>query len=143
MRKTNKYNEKKYKFKFRTMTHEEYGTWNADFFSREERWNVNLSSIQTELIKEAAKCRRFSSDLLYIWPNVDKKLRDHDFNGDDFIFAFRPDGVDSRLDYETKTEEPEMYGQKIYFSAYLLRINRINEEDIQIQFGQLDSTAVL
>lgn len=56
--------------------------------------NINMSSIWTELIKEAAKCDSYSSDVLIDIDAVREKLasgKPEDFT---YYFGFRDNGVD-------------------------------------------------
>ena len=56
--------------------------------------NINMSSIWTALIKEAAKCDSYASDVLIDIDTVRMKLKSD--NTDDFTqyFVFRTNGVD-------------------------------------------------
>lgn len=56
--------------------------------------NINMSSIWTALIKEAAKCESYASDVLIDIDTVRMKLKSD--NTDDFTqyFGFRTNGVD-------------------------------------------------
>ena len=46
----------------------ESGFWSDSW----HKWDINYSSILTLLIKEAAKCKRYSSDLFIDWRSIDQ-----------------------------------------------------------------------
>lgn len=67
--------------------------------------NINMSSIYTALIKEAARCDNYASDILYEIANIDNAIRNLNKEEDSIIFGFRDMGVDhynfikSRIEY--------------------------------------------
>lgn len=56
--------------------------------------SINMSSIYTALIKEAAKCNRWSSDILVEIKNISNAIKDISKEEHIIIFGFREDGVD-------------------------------------------------
>lgn len=90
---------------------EEIGTWST--FSN--KWDINYSSILTELIYNAGRwCERFASDLFISWKTVENYLenkKDNSPESKSFLFGFRQSGVDhdtfilSRFNQNEYTEE--------------------------------------
>ena len=74
----------------KTSIMEASGQYNA----RLHKWDVNLSSILTFLIKEAAKCNSYSSDLFITWNGVEKSLYTELQGEQQFFFGFREMGED-------------------------------------------------
>lgn len=68
---------------------------------------LNLSGIWNLLIKEAAKCESFASDLLYDYETVQKNLEDIQHGGSDGFekwFGFRDYGVDGNSFVKSRIE---------------------------------------
>lgn len=98
--------------------------------------SCNYSSVATRLIKEAAKCERYSSDFLIDWENIMTQLKiitqlkienSTDFNltkPKNYYFGFRDCGVDGKHSIECKFDNPSIYGTKseIYFSIYIVSL---------------------
>jgi hypothetical protein len=66
----------------------ETGRWNK------EKWSINYSDILSTLIKEAAKCEKYASDLFIDWLSLNKRLEDREYTGENMLFGFRDMGVD-------------------------------------------------
>ena len=84
--------------------------------------SINLSEIYTLLIKKAAECEAFSSDILYDFEEIKKALVNGEFE-DIIVFGFRDMGVDSAaLTYEKLVrEDPELK------SLYILFLDKLGE----------------
>lgn len=67
--------------------------------------SINMSSIYTALIKEAAKCENYASDVLYDIKHVEEELYENMKETSNVFFGFRDMGVDhkeyikSRIEY--------------------------------------------
>lgn len=66
-----------------------------------EKWmcrsaNINTSGIRTALIKEAAKCEHYASDIFILWNMIEERMESENFAGETFLFGFRDDGVDDK-----------------------------------------------
>ena len=63
-------------------------------YGNEGRMDANLSDIFTELIKQAARCNRYSSDIIYDIGSINDAMEK--WNGEKtlFVMGFRRDGVD-------------------------------------------------
>ena len=83
---------------------------NAKGFWYKDHYDINLSSIYTELIKQAAKCESYSSDILYDIKEIEKYLHEYSNKKITKLFGFRDCGVDSNLLIEAVIEmnEPSM-----------------------------------
>ena len=58
--------------------------------------NINMSSIYTALIKEAAKCDNYASDVLYDIKHVEEELYENMKETSNVFFGFRDMGVDHK-----------------------------------------------
>ena len=99
--------------------HEESNTW--DNYSKE--WNVNYSSILSVLIKEAAKCEFYSSDLFIYWIDIEKSL--HEMKEGDkkyYTFGFRNNGVDGNTFVNARIRCKQQY-----FSIYVLTMEVVDK----------------
>lgn len=85
--------------------YESTGRWSDTF----EQFNVNTSDILTHLIKEAAKCDRFSSDLFIDWNHVDDDLKNRCLESKQYLIGFRDMGVDHKSFIEARGIDSEVY----------------------------------
>ena len=60
------------------------------------RVSINMSSIYTALIKEAAKCENYASDVLYDIKHVEEELYENMKETSNIFFGFRDMGVDHK-----------------------------------------------
>lgn len=89
---------------------------------------ANLSSEYTALIKEAARCNRYSNDLIYDIEAINHALETFDPDNDLPVFAigFRKDGVDgngfimSSVSNDGRGSLYDIY--KLYFAVYFVEI---------------------
>lgn len=63
-------------------------------YSGQLKWSDNVSSILTKLIKEAALCEAYSSDLFISWKEVEEYMKKPVLTPKIFLFGFRETGVD-------------------------------------------------
>lgn len=77
----------------RTSIMETSGEWNTTL----HKWDVSLSSILIFLIKEAAKCVSFLSDLFISWRDVEDSLDIELYRERQFFFGFWNLGIDNLL----------------------------------------------
>ena len=94
-------------------------------YSADKRMEVNLFSEFTELIKQAARCNRYASDLIYDINSVNDAMETWTGEKTLFAFGFRRDGVDgnsfvlSRVNNECKN----IYDiHKLYFAIYFIEV---------------------
>lgn len=86
------------------------GRWEHDIFGQ-SCWNINTSSILTQLIQDAGKyCEDFASDLFIQWKvDVDDHLIDRDWKGGEFGYGFREYGVDHNEWIKNHKNNPYYY----------------------------------
>lgn len=86
-----------------------HGTWNVPIFDTEPQWNLNYSDILTRLIQYAGRyCESYASDLFIHWKEIEKKLKDRNYQGEKLILGFREMGVDSN-DWVIKNLNENLY----------------------------------
>ena len=85
--------------------------------------SVNMSSIYTKLIKDAARCNAYSSDILISVAALNEKLRSFNARTEwtPEIFGFRKMGVDHRSFVEARCEKPGDAYQE-YFALYSIDV---------------------
>ena len=87
--------------------------------SREEIADINWSSIATLLIKEAAQCTSYSSDILYDMNKVEDALKKG--TNSSFMFGFRDKGVDHKEFVSVRLED-QLTMANVYRKLYKLDI---------------------
>lgn len=103
--------------------YKESNTWDNCY----NEWSVNYSSILTTLIKEAAKCEGYSSDLFIVWEyNVMNKLKNM-IGGEKeyYFFGFRKYGVDGNGFCNSILRNSD--GE--YFSIYVVKMEIVERND--------------
>lgn len=90
--------------------------------------NLNLSDIFCPLVKDAARCNSYQSDIYYDMVNIHKRLKEYK-EGDEFEpiwVGFRKHGVDGTGYVLARTEEPSMYGstEHNYFALYSITLKK-------------------
>lgn len=82
-------------------------------YAEPTRTNINTSTIYTMLIKEAAKCEYYASDIVYDIDRINRTLKDDNFLSDNkpivFYFGFRSHGVDHESFIESRGWNSEEY----------------------------------
>lgn len=93
--------------------------------------NANMSSIWTALIKEAARCNRYSSDILIDIRSIENKMKGREIaDGDKWYFGFRKDGVDHAAFIETRLDNGNnLY--RDYFALYMLEAKEGEYSDME------------
>lgn len=112
---------------------EAYRSISCGSFYHGGKLDINLSSEYTQLIREAARCNRFASDVIYDINAMNRALETFNPENDLPIvaFGFRKDGVDgnsfiiSRLNNEHGGNVNGCY--KEYFAIYFMEV--VEEED--------------
>lgn len=104
-----------------------------------KRWNVNLSSILTFLIKEAAKCASFSSDLFIIWQGVEESLNIESYGKQQFFFGFREMGVDHLAFIDCKYNPEITWINPDYRVIYMLEGTQ-SDDDITFTLYKIEVT---
>lgn len=99
-------------------------------YAIEFKMEANLSSEFSELIRQAARCNRYGSDLIYDINNVNDAMETWEGERKLFVFGFRRDGVDgnsfvlSRINNECKS----IYDiHKLYFAIYFMEVVKYRE----------------
>lgn len=92
--------------------------------------DINLSSAFTTMIKEAARCNRYSSDVIYDIQAINNRLETFNYNNENsyepIVIAFRKDGVDgngfilSRVSDASANAQYSIHFPKDYFSMFSL-----------------------
>lgn len=90
---------------------------------------VNLSDAYTRLIKDAARCSRFSDDLLFETTKIKNKI--DNFDGNEFLtlIGFRKDGVDDSAFVLLRCQRDYYEVYKEYFAFYSFEIRPDNPEN--------------
>lgn len=94
---------------------------------RSGKYGINLSSEISFLIKEAAKCDYYASDLIY---NIQSLMEAVEAGNEHFEwFGFRDMGVDHYAFIKSRVGDPVMYGtiDKNYRSIYLVTVHKWTE----------------
>lgn len=114
-----------------------HGQWYMGFLSENEQWEINYSSILTQLIQYAGRfCESFASDLFIIWKYcVENKLKDHDLKSYSITFGFREMGVDHELSYdlERQTVTKNVKNNSYYYRKIAILNIIIDKEDITME----------
>lgn len=86
------------------------GTWQCDLFG-EVCWNINYSSILTQLIQDAGRwCKFYASDLFIMWNcSIEKHMKDPTWEGGVYKFGFRESGVDNDFQISRNLENVHYY----------------------------------
>lgn len=94
-------------------------------YAMEFKMDSNLSSEFSELIRQAARCNRYGSDLIYDINNVNDAMETWTGEKKLFVFGFRRDGVDgnsfvlSRVNNECENIHNI---HKLYFAIYFMEV---------------------
>ena len=101
------------------------GRWQRDIFG-ELCWDINCSSILTQLIQDAGRwCEQYASDLFISWNcDIEKHLKDRDWEGGTFRYGFREMGVDH--------DEWVKINEKNHYYYRKIRTLKITIEDDEI-----------
>lgn len=83
------------------------------------RHELNWSSIQTRLIREAVVCSHWASDIIITINHIQSVLDEGDFTEKEFLIGFREFGVDGTSYVNARLESPEVYGNP-YFKIFKL-----------------------
>ena len=83
------------------------------------RHELNWSSIQTRLIREAVVCSHWASDIIITINSIQSVLDEGNFTEKEFLIGFRELGVDGTSYVNARLESPEMYGNP-YFKIFKL-----------------------
>lgn len=83
------------------------------------RHELNWSSIQTRLIREAVVCSHWASDIIITINSIQSALDEGNFTEKEFLIGFRELGVDGTSYVNARLESPEVYGNP-YFKIFKL-----------------------
>ena len=86
---------------------------------------LNYSSIATKLIKCAAECKSYSSDMLITWAGIQRLIDNPESGNYEFWFGFREMGVDCKSFIENRISSAAMYGvdENFYRKIYKVQVN--------------------
>ena len=104
------------------------------------KWDINLSSILDILIKEAAKCVRYASDLFISWKQVEESLcvETETYPTKRFFFGFRDMGVD-HLAYINSKYDPDNIGiSPDYRCIYMLKGELDDESEFRFTLFKIE-----
>lgn len=112
------------------------GEWRNPIFEREMSWDINYSSILTQLIQWAGRyTESYASDLYIIWKYcVDQKLKDPNLESFSLMFGFREMGVDH--DIVGDTEREAVIEKNLKQSHYYYR--KVARLDIKIDGNKIE-----
>ena len=103
------------------------------------KWDVNLSSILDILIKEAAKCTRYASDLFISWEQVEELLKKEQLIfPKKFFFGFRDMGVDHLAYIQAKYDPKNIGITPDYRCIYMLQGKFENEYSISFTLYEIE-----
>ena len=102
------------------------------------RINYNTSSFCTKLIKEAARCNAYSSDVVYNINGMTEAMRNFDPKADPVIiwFGFRRHGVDHDSYILSKIGEDVYNVYHDYFALYSVKIEAESPGYVDITFNE-------
>lgn len=92
----------------------------AQYSSYSKQVEVNMSTIYTQLIREAARCNRYASDLVYDIESINEMFKTSNF--ETRIIAFRKDGVDENNFVKSGTDGDTNNIYKMYFAIYFIKV---------------------
>lgn len=94
-------------------------------YSQEKKLSCNMSAIYSEFIKQAARCNRYNSDVIYDIQTINDAMET--WTGEKTLFAigFRRDGVDGNSYIQSRLENDcrnvwDIY--KYYFALYFVEV---------------------
>lgn len=87
------------------------GRWEVPIFESRPAWNVNYSSILTQLIQDAGRYTEdYASDLFILWSYlIERELNNPNWQGGTYMFGFRECGVDKKETIEYQIQYPYYY----------------------------------
>ena len=94
-------------------------------YSQEKKLSCNMSAIYSEFIKQAARCNRYNSDVIYDIQTINAAMEV--WTGEKTLFAigFRRDGVDGNSFIQSRLENDcrNVWDiHKCYFALYFVEI---------------------
>ena len=111
----------------------------GDYNEHSHKWDVNLSSILDILIKEAAKCTRYASDLFISWEQVEELLKKEQLIfPKKFFFGFRDMGVDHLAYIQAKYDPRNIGITPDYRCIYMLQGKFENEYSISFTLYEIE-----
>ena len=108
----------------------EQGIWNG------KTYNVSTSGIFTILIKEAAECEHYSSDILVDINAINRILDVNESEITDYYIGFRSMGVDNREQIIYRRD------REVYRCIYLLRFEK-TRNDLKLTLFKLKEREVI
>lgn len=90
-------------------------------------YGVNMSGIITKLIKLAAKCEAFSSDIMYDLAELVSAEKEGNYVSGDYWFGFRDMGVDHEAFIRCRLGD-HCYGDHPYWAIWKLNIDVVDDD---------------
>jgi len=113
--------------------------------------DVNISTSFSAIIKEAAKCNSYNSDVFYDLLSINNRLENFDFNNEEhyspFLIGFRKMGVDGNAFVCTKVEEKSkkwthaVIFPEEYFSVFVVTFKK-SEQWADMGYIEINVTGV-
>lgn len=100
--------------------------------------SVNISDIFTRLIKDAARCNSYSSDVFYDLQKIEETIRNYrNFAEVEPIFVgFRRHGVDGNLFILSRIEGDPYAVHNLYFALYSLTVEQNEHGWAEVVFNE-------
>lgn len=120
-----------------TTHYEAQGNWiESRPYSTTGRWDINYSSILSQLIKSCGEyCDMYASNLFIDWKRVEEDLNRGEPIDTTYIFAIRDIGVDNKLYYDIRMENPDLYHYN-YHEVWELKVKGdVEEREITMELN--------
>ena len=118
------------------------GSFRQPIFENKTKWDINYSSILSQLIQWAGRfTESYASDLYIIWKyNVDRKLDDENLESYSLLFGFREMGVDDQIlgDPEYTVVESHIKENRYYYRKVARLDVTINGNDIEMELKEVN-----
>ena len=102
-----------------------------------ERWEINMSSIYTDLIHRVGRyTENYASDLIYVIDAINKALKDWDeLDGKIFLVGIRYDGVDGNDSIAAKIRNHTDLSKEYIDGVYMLKFEQ-RDTEMKVTFGK-------
>lgn len=100
--------------------------------------NINTSGMFTRLIKDAARCNRYSSDVYYSLVEIDDALCSYDPENpiEPIWVAFRKDGVDHTSFVLSRIDDDKYKIYREYFALYSVVVENDEHGFVNVYFNE-------
>lgn len=106
------------------------------------KWKINLGKILDILIKEAAKCTRYASDLFISWRQVEESLcaETKTYPTKRFFFGFRSMGIDHFADIQANYDPGNRAVKPDYRCIYMLKGELDDKSEFRFTLYEIEVT---